>query len=413
MKPLLLNTFDANGGAAIATYRLHQGLRNIGVDSELLVQTKSTSDPHVLQAKNWHPALMQLAPNLDKFPLRFYKNYRHRPFSPAIFPEQLAGQIKAIDPDIVHLFWVTAGFLKPETLAKLNKPIVWTLHDMWAFTGGCHYDEECGRYQQNCGMCPLLGSEKAEDLSRRLWQRKLEAWKHVPITVVATSKWLANCAQASSLFSHQRIEVLPNGLDMDKYKPIDKAAARQAFNLPQDKKLILVSAFGVVDDPRKGLHFLMPALEQLSQDARGKNVELVVLGAGSSAKPANLNMHIHYINRLHDEISQVLLYSAVDVLVAPSMQENLANTVVEAMACGAPVVAFDIGGMPDMITHQKSGYLAKPFEVGDLANGISFVLNNDVLYPQLSQTARESAVNQYAVSKVAASYQNLYQDILK
>ena len=411
MKLLVLNTSDVQGGAALATYRLHQGLRRIGLDSVMYVQGKTTDDFSVIGPKTVFQKIMaKVRPHLDALPVRACRIREKQVFSSSIIPDSMASEILKINPDIVHLFWVTAGFIRPETLRKIKKPIVWTLHDMWPFTGGCHYDEECGKYRQSCGACPILHSSNKHDLSSWIWKRKHNAWKQLDITVVATSHWIAECARSSSLFGNCRIEVLPNGIDVSKYKPIDKTVARQAYGLPQDKQLILFCA-GLLHYKRKGLQFLIPTLRSMAKDGLGDRCEVVILGASEPKNATDIGLKTHYMGRLYDEISQVLLYSAADVLVVPSVQENLSNTVVESLACGTPVVAFNIGGMPDMIRHKGNGYLAEPFSSEELAEGIKWVLQSRL--DRLSQQARDDAVNQYALEHVAAQVQTLYKDILE
>jgi glycosyltransferase involved in cell wall biosynthesis len=413
MKSLLINTYENFGGAAIATNRLHKGLCAIGVNSQMMVQAKQTDDYTVLgQQTKWRKVFARYRPNLDAISTKFYRQREKGLFSSAWLSENLAHSVAKVDPDIVHLFWVNGGFMKIETLKSFHRPIIWTLHDMWPFTGGCHYDEECGKFRQLCGNCPFLHSGRDRDLSRRVFLRKLNSWKDVPIVVVATSHWLANMARASSLFKNQRIEVIPNGLDTEKYKPVDKQVARSVYNLPQDKHLILFSAFSATSDKRKGNQFLVPALEKLSKEGWADQAELVIVGASRPENPPDLGMKVHYMGYLQDEASQVLLYSAADVVVAPSMQENLSNAVMESLACGTPVVAFGIGGMPDMIDHQKNGYLAKPFEFSDLANGIMWVLEDKNRQEALSSCARETVIERYTLKSVANRYAALYHDVL-
>jgi glycosyltransferase involved in cell wall biosynthesis len=415
MKLIMLNTYDDAGGAAIATYRLHRGLRSIGVDSKLMVSSKNTDDPTVIGPE---PQTI-----LQKVMARFYSQRDQRIsihylargknlFSPARCPDNLAHSVTVFKPDVVHLFWMSSGFMKIETLEQFKKPIVWTLHDMWPFTGGCHYDDECGRFRQSCGKCPILSSANEHDLSRHIWERKQKSWRDVPIVVVATSHWLAEMARSSSLFKAQRIEVIPNGIDTDKYKPLDKRAAREACGLPQDRHLALFSAFNMTTDKRKGNQLLVPALKKMAQAGWGEKTELVVIGAFAPENPPDLGMKMHYMGNFHDEISQVLLYSAADVTVAPSMQENLSNTVMESLSCGTPVVAFNIGGMPDMIDHQYNGYLARPFETDDLAAGMMWVLDNENRHDMLSQRARQTVVERYTLKAVANRYLELYQSIV-
>jgi len=416
MNPLLLNTYDNVGGAAIATYRLHCGLRSIGLDSRLMVMHRGKNDPTVIGPQPQSPlqrALASWCMSRDAKITNACMATGNRYFSPARCPDNLVKRVAAINPDLLHLFWMNSGFMKIETLRQFNKPIVWTLHDMWPITGGCHYDDECGKFRQSCGNCPVLGSTGGHDLSRQILRRKQQSWGDVPIVVVATSDWLADMARASSVFRGKRIEVIPNGLDTDTYKPLDKRLARDAFGLPQDKNLILFSAMGVTLDKRKGSHLLIPALKQMAQAGWGECSELVIVGASPPENPQDLGIKAHYMGQFQDEISQVLLYSAADVTVVPSTQENLSNTVMESLSCGTPVVAFNIGGMPDMIDHQSNGYLARPFESDDLAEGIMWVLDNHSRLELLSQQSRKTAIERYTLDRIANRYLSLYQEVLK
>lgn len=414
MNLLIVNTYDKLGGAAIATYRMHKGLILRGVNSKLLVQVKASDDFSVFsEASKWKKIFAFIKPRLDGLLVRLYRNRNGVLFSPAIVADSLIKNLKELSPDIVHLFWVNGGFMKIETLKKVKQPVVWTLHDMWPFTGGCHYDDECGRFQQSCGSCPLLGSKDDNDLSRRTWERKRRSWSGVPIVVVATSHWLAQMARSSTLFSDYRVEVIPNGIDTTIYKPVNKDIARRVFNFSKDKNLLLFSAFSATTDKRKGNQFLIEALKIISKAKEDSNIELVIIGATKPENPPDLGMKVHYMGLFHDEISQVLLYSAADVVIAPSMQENLSNTVMESLACATPVVAFNIGGMPDMIDHQINGYLATPFDSNDLAKGIRWVIENKTRHNTLAQRARQTVLERYNIEQIADQYIALYKSILE
>jgi glycosyltransferase involved in cell wall biosynthesis len=414
VKQVMLNALDGHGGAALATLRLHEALRNVGVDSQLLVQTKLTNSESVVLATNGASIIRTRTQQLlDSVPVRLYAGrQKQQLFSPAFVPDAVGRALDKLVPDVVHLFWITSGFLRIETVARIGKPIVWTLHDMWPFTGGCHYDGECGRYQDRCGKCPMLGSSVAFDLSWWTLRRKRVAWDKVQITVVATSRWLAECARRSSLFGRRQIEVLPNGIDTTKYKPMEKGAARRAFNFPGSKRLILFSA-GAVADGRKGFSLLCAALKQPSFKTLARECELVVLGDSKGISRSEIDVPTHFIDPLKDEISQVVLYSAADVLVAPSVQENLSNTVMEALACGLPAVAFNIGGMPDLITHRDSGYLASAFSITDLAVGLEWVLESSDRLRSLSEGARQEAVRKYNATDIAMKYRKLYEGLIR
>lgn len=413
MKILLLNTSDISGGAARAAYRLHRGLQTIGVDSQMLVQNKTSDDltvisPQTKLEKGW----AKIRPTLDAIPLQLYQKRDRPPYSVQWLPERIAAKIAEIDPDIIHLHWICGGYLNIETIAKFNKPIVWTLHDMWPFTGGCHYSGECDHYIQSCGACPQLHSHRNWDLSRWVWQRKAKAWKDLNLTIVTPSRWLAKCAKVSSLFQGLRIEVIPNGIDNQRYKPIDKQLAKNLIGLPSDKQIILFGAVDATSDPRKGFHLLTSALQKLSYSLKQDQIELVVFGSSQPSQPPDFGFKAHYLGRLNDDISLSILYAAADVFVAPSIQDNLPNTVMEALACGTPCVAFNIGGMPDMIEHQKNGYLALPFEVEDLARGIAWVLEDKQHWQSLSWRARKKVEQEFTLERQAKTYLKLFEEIL-
>lgn len=413
MKTLLVNTSDIQGGAARAAYRLHMGLRQVGVESGMLVKDKTSDDYLVIgPSTKVRKGLNKVRPFLDKLPLRKYPEREQVPWSVSWFPNNFGRLIHPLDPDIIHLHWIGDGFISLASLRSINKPILWTLHDMWAFTGGCHYSGGCTRYEQQCGSCPQLGSRKEQDLSRWVWKRKKKFWKDLNITVVTPSRWLAECARSSSLFRDIRVEVIPNGIDLKLFKPIDQQVAREILGVPLGKKLILFGAMNAASDPRKGFHYLQPALQILAKEGWGDSAELMIFGSTKPLNPPELGLKAHYLGRLYDDITLTLLYSAADVFVAPSIEENLVNTIVESLSCGTPCVAFDIGGMPDMIDHQENGYLARPFETSDLAQGISWVISNSERWSQLSGRSRQKAEDNFELQKVAKRYVELYQEVL-
>jgi len=413
MKVLLLSTSDIEGGAARAAYRLHEGLQQRNVNSQILVRTKSSDDPKVIGPKNKiQDQLGHLRTTLDNLPLRLHPTRKSEVYSLEWFPDTIISKVAPIKPDLINLHWIGYGFVKIETIAKLNKPIVWTLHDMWAFTGGCHYSLDCDRYTNSCGACPQLCSDKNWDLSHWVWQRKAKAWKNINLTLVTPSLWLAKCANSSSLFKDFRVEVIPNGLDINTYKPVNRILARELLNLPTDKQLILFGAMSATSDRRKGFHLLQLTLQSLSKSGWQDKIELVIVGSSRPSEPLDLGFKTSYLGKLSDDISLALVYAAADVFVAPSIQDNLPNTVMEAIACGTPCVAFDIGGMPDMIEHQQNGYLAKPYQIEDLAKGIAWVLENKERHQKLCDRAREKAKQEFTQQQQAKRYLSLFTEIV-
>ncbi len=415
MKVLLLSTFDVRGGAARAAYRLHQGLRSIDVDSKMLVQEKSSDDWTVIAPKTKiRMGMAKTRATIDALPLRFYPRFdSYGAFFPQWLPDSLAKKVNPIKPDILNLHWISGGFVQIETLKKFKQPLVLTLHDMWAFTGGCHYSQDCDRYIINCGQCPQLYSNRDQDISRWVWQRKAKAWKNLDLTIVTPSQWLADQAKKSSLLGDRPIYVIPNGINTKIYKPLDPKIARDLLHLPQDKYLILFGAMRATSDPRKGWQFLQPTLQRLKQSGWQDCIELVIFGASEPEAPENLGFPCHYLGQIHDDLSLSIMYAASDLLLVPSTQDNLPNTIMEAISCGTPCVAFNIGGMPDMIDHQQNGYLAPPFDCEDLANGINWVLTDGVRHKSLRLAARQKAEQEFNQSLQAQRYQALFNQILK
>jgi glycosyltransferase involved in cell wall biosynthesis len=411
MKIVMVNTSDIEGGAARAAYRLHRSLLIEGVDSQMLVQSKASDDFTVVgPSTKIQKGLGRIRPTLDSLPVQRYKNRTKTLFSTAWVPfSGVVDCINALQPDVVHLHWIAGGMLRIEDIVRIKAPIVWSLHDMWPFTGGCHYDENCGAFRQQCGGCKVLQSPKSKDLSRRVYQRKQAAFQQKKdITLVGLSRWLADEAVASSLFSAEQVVNIPNPIDTQVFAPFDQVAARNLLNLPQDTKLILFGAMGATSDPRKGYIELSQALQKLqTQDA-----ELVVFGASQPQKSAEFPQPAHYLGRLHDDVALRVLYSAADVVLVPSLQENLSNAIMESLACGTPVVGFDIGGNSDLVDHKTNGYLAEPFDVNDLAKGIDWVLNSTE-YGILSGNARNKVLQNFDNKVVAPKYIELYQSVLE
>jgi glycosyltransferase involved in cell wall biosynthesis len=411
MKVLHLNTTDKSGGAAIAAQRLHSGLQEAGIASEMLVQQKTGDAPTIhgpiaahekVTAASRYPVARRL--------LKYVSGVETSNFSPAWFSKTIQNQIEALGPDIIHLHYTGREFLRPEQLQKIQKPLIWTIHDMWPFTGGCHYDDGCGRYRNRCGKCPVLKSSGEKDLSRRLWRRKKKAYEKLPLTIVTLSRWMQECVEDSTLLSGFPIERIPNGLNLQVFKPISRDMARFILGVPTEKKLILFGTVSAVSKANKGFQFLQPTLQTLSADL--KNIELMVFGSSKPSDPPDFGFSTRYMGRLYDEVTLALLYSAADVFVAPSKQDNLPNTVMEALACGTPCVAFAIGGMKDLIDHQDNGYLVPPFDTQEMATGLKWVLEDRDRHEVLSQCAREKAVRCYGQELQAQRMIALYERIL-
>jgi len=410
MKILMLNTFDEVGGAARAALRLLKGVRKLDIDAKLLVQFKTGNEKEVICNQNLlRKLLRRLKIFFGLLPVRLYPNKPENNFSPSLLPDNKPAEVSSINPDIIHLHWLCAGFLKVETLAKFNKPLIWTLHDSWAFTGGCHVPFDCKKYRQSCGACPVLGSSSEKDLSRRTWKRKEKAWRDLDLTVVAPSRWLADCARSSSLFRDVRVELIPYGLDTETFQPLAKDQSRNSLGLPQGKKIILFGAVQALTDPNKGFHLLQSALQIVGKDSSDR-LALVFSAIDKSELP-DLGMEAVFLGRVDDDHLSAL-YSAADVFVIPSKLENLPLTVLESMACGTPCVAFRQGGLPDLVDHEISGYLAQPYDIEDLARGIDWVLRNKDRHTELSLRARQKVEREFSQESEAGRYAALYRELV-
>ncbi len=408
MKILILNFSDVEGGAARAAKRLHMSLVNEGIDSKMLVLSKRGDDNNTIGPESTRDKILSKAKSvLNTLPLRMYHN---RPqFSPSFSPSLgLARKINEQHADIVHLHWINAGMLRIEDLAEIKSPIVWSLHDMWPFTGGCHYSGQCSSYEASCGNCPVLKSLKENDLSRKQFERKQKVYpKLANLTIVGLSKWMVECVKTSQLFKHQTIVNLPNPIDTNVFKPFDKMKARELWGLPLDKKLVLFGSLSATSDTRKGYNELKLALQRIHT----KDIELLIFGSSKPTEEPTFAYKTHYLGHIHDDISLTALYNCADIMVVPSIQENLSNAIMESLSCGLPVLSFDIGGNKDMIDHKINGYLAKSFDIDDLAKGIDWILNNNN-YDSLSENGRNKVIENYDSRVLIKRYIKMYHEIL-
>ncbi|PWK26185.1 glycosyltransferase involved in cell wall biosynthesis [Arcicella aurantiaca] len=435
MKILLLNTDDFTGGAAIACRRLLKALRtHTGVNAQMLVQESKSGQEGVVQLNNsWFSKkkafLRFVAERLYFFFFEKSKEVRFL-FNPAKFGMDISKNQDITNSDIIHLHWINFGFLSISSLQKLfktQKPIVWTLHDMWAFTGGCHHSGECENYQKSCGNCDkFLKTPSDNDLSNQIWKDKTKAFEGANLTVITCSQWLGNRAKQSSLFKNVRVESIPNPIDIDVFHPIDKAKARQKFGLSEDKQYILFAAMRV-DAVGKGFAYFAEALSILNarllnleaerRPNRTSNrsvgrIEIIVFGQAEASDFDSLPFKVNILGRLSDLSTIAHAYSAASVFVIPSLEENLPNTIMESMACGTPAVGFNVGGIPEMIEHETSGvpptgYLAKYKSAEDLAKGIYWTLFESD-YQSLAHNSRQKVLDNYSEKVVAEKYKRVY-----
>jgi len=416
------------GGAGKAAYRLHKGLQSVGTDSKMLVLNKKSGDPGVRVLPTDYSGDMKDCPVPDTYNSPIWNqqagkwhtllsDYPKRPSGLEMFTDaessvrlDLIREIQ--EADIVNLHWIAGAMDHSNAaLALKNKPVVWTLHDMNPFTGGCHYAGDCLKYKTSCGACPQLGSDNTDDLSQQVWKQKSTAYQNLKINVVTPSRWLGRCASESALFSRFSVNVIPYGFPLDIFKPYPKTQIRKSSNVSETAKLILFGADSVINQ-RKGFAYLLEALNRFPLKS---GHEYILVTFGSLPQGANIPSKYQVLNtgQISDENQLALIYSAADLFVLPSLEDNLPNTVVEAMACGLPVVGFDIGGMPDMVEHKKTGYLAKPRDIAGLAEGINWIISSYENGVNFSERCREKAEQNYAHDIQAKAYNHLYQRLLQ
>ena len=415
MRVLIVNTAERTGGAAIAANRLLHALNRNGVEARMLVRDRKSDASDVVSIPQswglkpkflWERGVIWLANDLRKNGI-FQVDIANTGTDITTLPDfQWA--------DVIHLHWVNQGFLSLKNLERIlasGKPVVVTLHDQWYFTGICHYSGYCNKFQTQCEKCPMLKG-KGLDLARRVFDRKLAMYEGRNITFVGCSRWMADLARQSRLTQGHTVTNVPNAIDIDVFKPMDKSAARERFGLPATGRLLLFGAQRITDE-RKGFSYLVEACEHISMHhpTLPGNLGVVVLGGDAEKVKSALPLPVYPVNYLSNEAEIAELYNAVDLFVTPSLQDNLPNTIVEAMACGVPCVGFNVGGIPEMIIHKQDGYVADYCDSIDFAQGISWCLNETRL-PSLCKAARDNALATYSEPAVAHQYKNIYQSAL-
>ena len=412
MRVLLINTSERTGGAAIACNRLMEALKKNGVRAKMLVRDKQTDKLTVLAIpSSW---ILPVKFVWERFVIFFANRFSRK----NLFQTDIANVGTDVTKmrefqraDVIHLHWVNQGFLSMNDLEKIlcsGKRIVVTMHDMWYFTGICHYSGSCDKYRKQCETCPLLGGGKAfYDLSKKVFNRKRRLYAKSQITFVGCSQWIASLAKKSALTVGQQVVNIPNAIDMSLFHPMEKAELRKKHGIDSDKKLILFGAQRITDE-RKGFSYLSEACKLIAQQhpLLARQIEILVVGGDSAAVQGLLPFKVRSVNYVNEPQQMVELYNLVDAYVTPSLQDNLPNTIVEAMACGIPCVGFNVGGIPEMIDHQQNGYVATYKDAADFAQGIVWTLTSDP--QQLSSAARQKAVATYSEDVVARKYIEIY-----
>lgn len=416
MKILHINTYDF-GGAAAAASRIHFGLKKKGIDSKMLVLRRTAAKENVEEFVPVGSVLSRLRRGvINRLVSSEFNRYRdgRRPgaeiFTGTRTPNMISRHALVKSADIIHLHWIAQMIDYEEFFSNMrSKKVIWTLHDMNPFTGGCHYSGTCDRYKTGCGLCPQLGSRSSGDLSRKIFNRKKNSYKKHHIRIVTPSAWLAKCAKESQLFKSVEISVIPNGLSTSIFVKRDKQHSRALFGLPPDKTLIFFASGSGTE--RKGLGFLVQAIKSFKESAVLNNSALIVFNDVVGLIPPDIGMSVYAVKNICDEIFMSCLYSAADVVAVPSLDDNFPNTILESFACGTPVVAFGSGGIPEMVRSGGTGFIV---EAGD-SDGLAGVLKWMIDYPgerqAMGENARLLAAKEYTDEIQAGRYLNLYKSL--
>ncbi len=417
MKVLHFSTSDQTGGAARAAFRLHRGLRVREVQSSMYVRSQQSVDEHV---QKYQPARdlwtrIQRRWRREKIERSFARYSDTRPEGLEPFSDDrspFGGRVveRCPEADVLHLHWISGFVDLPSFFRHVSVPVVWTLHDMNPFTGGCHYDRGCGRFVDACGACPQLGSSAEDDLSRAIWRRKKEAFSAIPpeqLHVVATSRWMAEEARRSSLLDSFEVSRIPLGLDVDTFAPRDGEGLRRALGIPEEAKVLLFVAHST-ENKRKGFGLLTEALKGI--DERISDLFLLSVGGGHPDFPSSLE-HLHLGHVDSDRLLSAV-YSSADAFVIPSRQEAFGQTALESIACGTPVIGFDAGGIPDLVRPGETGVLAKTGDVKSLRAAIEKMFSDETRREKMETQARSVAVEEYALEVQAERYTELYRGLI-
>jgi glycosyltransferase involved in cell wall biosynthesis len=409
------SSFDVSGGAARAAYRLHRGLVDAGAQSTMVVGSKSSSDPTVHLVPRSKNILSKLRRRL-RYGFTAREIAAHAPaiarghdmFSSDRIPGGIRVPDRELQLDVIQLHWISWFIDYEDFFPRLppSVPIVWTLHDMNAYTGGCHYDAGCGRFREQCGRCPALESNSPDDLSSRIFRRKSAVFARLNrLHLVAPSRWQASNAQSSSLFKRFDCRVIPYGLDTAVFQPHDRVKSRADLQVPLDRKIVLFVADSAVQK-RKGFDLLVEALKAMH--ARS---DLFLLSVGAGNPDVAGIPHLH-LGKVSDDQKLAAVYSAADVFVNPALQDNLPNTVLEALACGTPCVGFDASGVVDMIRPGVTGYVAPVGDITALRQAIEKILDNPASAKIMARNCRDIAVSEYTLETQSKSYLKLYESLL-
>ena len=416
MRVLIINTSERIGGAAIAANRLMDALKNNGIKAKMLVRDKQTEQISVVGLKkSWWKVWQFIWERVIIWKANKFKKHNLFEVDIANTGTDITSLPEFKQADVIHLHWINQGMLALTDIRRIidsGKPIVWTMHDMWPCTGICHHARQCNKYQQECKNCPyLLNGGSPKDLSNKVFQQKKDLYKNSSIVFVTCSQWLKGQAEKSALLDKHTVINIPNPININLFKPRNKQEARTRCNFPADKRIILFGA-AKPTDKRKGVDYFIESCNLLVQKhpELKDRIGIAIYGKQSEQIVPLLPFETYDLKYISSEKELVNVYNAIDLYATPSLEENLPNTIMEAMACGVPCVGFNVGGIPEMIDHLHNGYVAEYKSAEDFANGIYWTLTEGE-YDMLSEEASRKVTACYSEGTIAKKYIEVYNKI--
>jgi glycosyltransferase involved in cell wall biosynthesis len=409
MKVLHLNSGNLNSGAGKGVLTLHLALLSNNIESKILCQTtpaKKIPGVYSYDVGRIKKVKRFLYTHLERLHLLYYKRSSKSLFSTSLVGMELLNHPLFVWADIIHLHWINQGFVSLSIFEKVNKPVVWTLRDMWPFTGGCHHSFGCTKFMEGCGKCPELNSSFEFDLSRVVYNYKLKRVKS--FQAIGISEWLTDLAVRSKLFKENHIScyTINNIVQVELFREIPLCDNSLASNIFIGKYLILVGALDVSSD-YKGYKYI----SQLFAELDPRKFHWLSFGDYdiSNDFPSGQGNHTHFgFIQQTEKLSE--LYSLSDVFISTSVAESFGKTIVEAQSCGTPVVCFDMCGPKYLVHHKLTGYKARPLDIEDLKRGINWVIEND-LKIKCKNDIKGFAMR-FSVEENISSYTKLYKKLL-
>lgn len=417
MKVLLINKFEDTGGAAIASKRLYEALKQNGVDVDFLVQDSQTE----LSVKATKTKIGKWI-NFFLFSferLKIYLNIKDKKdlfaFDSATFGKHISRNPLIQQADIIHLHWINFGFLSIKSIEKLlalNKPVFWTFHDMWPLTGGCFHSRGCDEYTVKCTMCPYL--RNCSQIAKNVFDKKYRLFRNSNLYPVAISSWMTKLLSESAIFSKSQYFNVSNPIDTDFFSPIDKKEAKLKLSWSLDRVYIGFIAYNTTNF-HKGGSYLADSIHQLiNEDPQlASKITLVAIGKASKESFFPKSLDVIYTGYIKEQNMMLNYYQAMDLFIQPSLEESLSLVIQEAMACGTPVVAFNTGGIPDLVEHNVTGYLAEYKDADDLKNGIVQIITDRDKQEYLIANARKKIVENFSYQVIAKKMIEIYKTVEK